>query len=118
MAKTARARSATRPGSRRGWWVLLGMLAVLGAAAWYYRTPITGYSQIATSYSARIACSCHYIAGRSMGDCAKDKLDGMELVTLAANEDAKSVTARFPLIAANTAYFREGYGCVLEKWEK
>lgn len=97
--------------------MLFGVLAALAATAWYFRGPIIGTSQTATAYSARVACSCHYVAGRSLEDCAKDKLGGMELVTLAANEEARGVTARFPLIAANTAYYREGYGCVLEKWE-
>lgn len=106
-----------RAKSGRGWWILLAVLGVLAAVAWFYRAPISGYTQTATAYSARVACSCHYVAGRSMEDCSKDKLAGMELVTLKANDDAKSVTARFPLIASNTAYYREGFGCVLEKWQ-
>ena len=112
-----RAAKSQQAGQKRGWWILLGVLGLLAALAWYNRVPISGYTQVATSYSARVACSCHYVAGRSMDDCAKDKLAGMELVTLRADRDAQSVTARFPLIAANTAYYREGYGCVLEKWE-
>ncbi|XUU61343.1 hypothetical protein ACRAQ6_03460 [Erythrobacter sp. HA6-11] len=115
MAKSTK--QARQTASKRGWWILLAILAALAAIGWYYRVPIGGYTDVATAYSARVACSCHYVAGRSMDDCAKDKLAGMELVTLRANGDAKSVTARFPLIAANTAYYREGYGCVLEKWE-
>ncbi len=117
LAMVKRAAKSQGTSSQRGWWILLAMSAVLAALAWYYRAPIGGYTQVATSYSARVACSCHYVAGRSMEDCAKDKLAGMELVTLKANDDAKSVTARFPLLAANTAYYREGFGCVLEKWE-
>ena len=41
----------------------------------------------------------------------------MELVTLSEDRAAKSVTARFPLLTSETATFREGWGCVLEKWE-
>lgn len=89
----------------------------IGAAAYSYREPITGYAQIGTSYSARVACSCRFVAGRSLEDCEKDKLDGMELVTLVDDVEAKSVTARFPLVTSTTATYREGYGCVLEKWE-
>jgi hypothetical protein len=29
---------------------------------------------------------------------------------------AKSVTASIPLIASDTASYREGYGCVLDEW--
>jgi hypothetical protein len=31
---------------------------------------------------------------------------------------ARSVTARFPLLASQTATYREGWGCVLEKWDR
>lgn len=117
--KTGSARTGAKPRFQggRGWWFVLALVTVLAALAWYFRAPIQGYTQIGSSYAARVACSCHYVAGRTMRDCTKDKLAGMELVTLSANDDAKSVTARFPLLASNTAYYREGYGCVLEKWE-
>lgn len=57
------------------------------------------------------------MAGRSLADCSKDKLAGMEAVTLADDIEAKSVTARFPLVTEATATYRAGYGCVLEQWE-
>lgn len=100
-----------------GWFVLLVALAA-GVAAYVYREPINGYARTATSYSARVACSCRFVAGRSLEDCAKDKLGGMELVTLVDDAETKSVTARFPLITSDTATLREGYGCVLEPWEE
>jgi hypothetical protein len=100
--------------------IALGIVVIaaiaLGVAAFVFREPIAGYAQAGTSYSARVACSCRFVAGRSMEDCEKDKLAGMELVTLVDDVEAKSVTARFPLVAANTATWRKGYGCVLEKW--
>jgi len=89
----------------------------IAAAAYAYRAPINGYATVGTSYAARVACSCRFIAGRPMTDCDKDKLAGMELVTLANDPATRSVTARFPLITATTATYREGYGCVLEAWE-
>lgn len=71
-----------------------------------------------TAYGARVACSCRFVAGRSMGDCAKDKLAGMGMIRFRADEDAKSVTASVPLIASETARLREGYGCVLDSWQQ
>ena len=115
MAKSS-ARTASRS-SGRGWIVLLLLVAVLAAAGWYFREPAQGYAQTATAYSERVACSCRFVAGRDLEDCEKDKLAGMELVTLTEDVAAQSVTARFPLISHDTASFREGYGCVLEKWE-
>jgi hypothetical protein len=98
-------------------WVLLALGLGLVALFIAFRAPINGYAGIATAYSARVACSCRFVAGRSLSDCAKDKLAGMELVTLVDDEAARSVTARFPLMSSTTATYREGYGCVLEKWE-
>ena len=103
--------------SRLGVWFLLLVVGGIAAAALAYREPIDGYAEVGTSYAARVACSCRFVAGRSLEDCAKDKLDGMELVTLVDDPGAKSVTARFPLVTDTTATYREGYGCVLEPWE-
>jgi len=94
----AKARSSTQRRSRKWPWVLVILLIVLIVAGWY-------------------ACSCRFVAGRDLSDCAKDKLEGMEFVTLAEDVDSKSVTARFPLIASDTASYREGFGCVLEEWD-
>lgn len=103
--------------SRIALWLFVLVVAAVAIGLYLYREPIKGYAEVGTSYAARVACSCRFVAGRSLEDCGKDKLDGMELVTLADNPEAKSVTARFPLVTSNTATYREGYGCVLEKWE-
>lgn len=114
----AKARTS-RPGSRRsrGWWIMAITLAALAAAGWYYYPPAKAYAHTATAYSARVACSCRFVAGRSLEDCEKDKLEGMEFVTLVDDPSTRTVTARFPLIAVDHATYREGFGCVLEKWE-
>ena len=97
--------------------ILCGVIAALAIAAYINRAPISGYGQVSTSYAARVSCSCRFVAGRTLEDCEKDKLAGMELVTLRDDPQSKSVTARFPLVTSNTATYREGYGCVLEPWE-
>jgi len=112
----ARPKSASRAAAR-GWWIMALVLAGAAGLAWYYRTPAQGYANVSAAYAARVACSCRFVAGRSLEDCDKDKLEGMELVTLVEDADAKSVTARFPLLASETATLRKGYGCVLQKWE-
>lgn len=89
-------------------------LVILG---WFYRAPILGYTVTGSTYSAHVVCSCRYIGGRSLEDCKKDRLKGMELVSFSDDEDAKAVTARYPLLPSVTATYRKGYGCVLEKWE-
>lgn len=107
----------TRPKSRRWLWLIVLVAALLGAAwlAWgegLRRTGATG-----TAYAARVACSCRFVAGRALEDCAKDKLAGMELVRLSEDREAKSVSASIPLIASDTARYREGYGCLLDDWQ-
>ncbi len=53
-----------------------------------------------------------------MEDCAKDKLAGMALIRLSADEAAKSVTASVPLVSSATARLRPDYGCVLNGWQR
>lgn len=118
MAKSSPRTSGRAPAGRRwGLWLLAIIALAVGGAAWAFREPIHGYGSTAAAYSARVGCSCRYVAGRSLKDCAKDKLGGMELVTLRDDDDARSVTARFPLVAEATATWRKGYGCVLEPYE-
>ncbi|MCZ8368623.1 MAG: hypothetical protein O9293_01435 [Porphyrobacter sp.] len=116
MAKSP-APARTGPRKRWGLWVLAIIALGVGGAALAFRSEIKGYGGIASAYSARVACSCRYVAGRSLEDCRKDKLAGMEAVTLVDDDETSSVTARFPLVAQATATYREGYGCVLEPWE-
>lgn len=105
-------------GRKSVWITILGLVVLaLGLAAHYYREPIQGYAGVSTSYAARVACSCRFVAGRDLEDCAKDKLSGMEMVSLSENPDAQSVTASIPFVNTATATNREGYGCVLESWE-
>ena len=95
------------------------VVALVAAAIAYaiYREPIAGFTRTGASYGARVACSCRFVGGRDLGDCRKDFENGMELVTLSEDVEARSVTATFPLLASETATYREGYGCVLGSWE-
>lgn len=116
--KSTRNTAAVRTGSRSRWpKALLVGAALIAAVVWFYRAPIAGYSGVSTAYMARVGCACRFVGGRTMEDCAKDKLPGMELVSLSDDEDERSVTARFALMSPATATYREGYGCVLEDWE-
>ena len=110
------------PQPRRRWpsvlgWVALLIVLALGAAWAVNGKTVSDFAVTGTSYGARVACSCRYIGGRSLGDCRKDFEDGMELIRLSEDPEAKSVTATFPLVSSQTATYRKGYGCVLEEWE-
>jgi len=112
----ATAKAQRGPRKRRLLWigVLLAALVALWAA---FGSAALGYAHAGSAYGARVACSCRFVAGRSLDDCAKDKLKGMELVSLSDDAEAKSVTARMLFLASDTATYREGYGCVLQRWE-
>jgi hypothetical protein len=105
-----------RPARRRFRQVLAALAilaAVLLAAFWpsLRSTAVAG-----ASVGARVACSCRYLGSRPLSDCREDFEPGMRLVVLSEDETAKSVTARVPLLASETASFRESEGCLLEKW--
>jgi hypothetical protein len=112
--KSPVAQKSKRVGRRRWPWLI--PLALLALLVWYW-TPLIGMAQTGASFGARVACSCRYVAGRSLGDCRKDFESGMGLVILSEDTTAKTVTARFPLLASQTATYRDGPGCVLESWD-
>ena len=117
MKESRLATAKTRTRKTRLWfWSILLVAVLLGAAwlAWGEGLRKTGGAGVA--YAARVGCSCRFVADRNLDDCAKDRLAGMELVSLSDDAAARSVTASIPLVAAETAAYREGYGCVLQEW--
>ena len=98
-------------------WILVLAVVAIAVGVWMNRTTIDGLGNTGTAYAARVACSGRFVAGRSLESCNTDKMEGMELVSLSDDVEAKSVTATMPLVSSTTATYREGYGCVLEKWD-
>lgn len=114
-----RGSSSARPYRRPLWLKVLVLAVVLaaGTLAFNWHT-IRSYAETGVSYGARVACSCRFVGGRPIGDCRKDFESGMELVMLSEDTEARTVTARFPFLARQTATYREGWGCVLESWPR
>ena len=102
----------------RRWLIALVLVLALlaGVFTWFWGT-INGYAQAGAAYGARVACSCRYAGGRALSDCTKDFEPGMGTISLSEDGHAHSVTARFPLLARQTATYREGWGCQLEPWK-
>lgn len=119
--KSARRKpSRARAGKRRfstGMRLLLLVGAALAVLGFAYRQPLTDQARLGAAYGARIGCSCHFLDGREAGSCRADFEPGMEIVMLSVDDDAKSVTARVPGLASETAHWRRGWGCVLDNWE-
>lgn len=104
------------PRRRRATRIAAAALIVLAALLVWFWPTIDGYAQTGAAYGARIGCSCRHVAGRPIDQCRADFEDGMGLVMLSEDAEQKTVTARFPLIASQTAQFRPGEGCVLQAW--
>jgi len=108
----------TNPLPRRRRWrriALMALLVLLVLFAWLW-TAQRGNAVTAAAVGARIGCGCRYIAGRPLDSCSRDFEPGMSLVFLSEDDESKSVTARVPLMASDTARFVEGQGCVPERW--
>ena len=117
LNRTGFSRLANAISTRRRWFWPVLILALGGAlaAGWFssYGAMIRNNATAGTGYLAHVACSCRYIAGRSLEDCEKDKMAGMELIRLKDDPEMKTVTASVPMLARDSATFREGYGCLL-----
>jgi hypothetical protein len=96
---------------------MLGLVLVcaLAALVWFWK-PLNGYAVAGASYGAQLGCACRHIAGRTLSACRADFEEGMGPIMLSEDEATRSVTARFPLLATQTAHFEAGKGCVLEPW--
>lgn len=106
-------------GGGRGWrrrigWAL-GLLVLIGAVVVWPQ--LHAFARTAASDGARMACSCRYVAGRSLDDCRKDFEPGMGLVWLSEDAGARTITARYAIFASQSATWRDGSGCVLEPWK-
>ena len=95
---------------------VLEEVLALAALVWFWR-PLHDRAEAGAAFGARIGCSCRFIGGRDLADCKKDFAPGMGAVMLSEDADEKRVTATVPLLASETATFREGQGCVPETWE-
>lgn len=92
---------------------LLAGLAAMLAIGWQ---PAQRYAVTGASYGARVACSCRYLGGRGLADCHKDMEGAVAWVSLSEDAANRSVTARYPLLASQTATFKPGWGCQLQPW--
>lgn len=93
--------------------VLVALIVVPAMLVWLWG-PVNDRALTAASYAARVACSCHFVAGRPLEACKADLPPGMGNVTLSADEEEKSVTARYVPLSSQSAHYAEGPGCVLQ----
>jgi hypothetical protein len=97
--------------------LVAAVLAAVLLALWFLPS-LMSKAEAGTAYGARIGCSCRFVAGRLLSDCAHDFEPGMALVRLSEDPAAKSVTASVPLLASDTARVVAGGGCRLDPWRR
>lgn len=97
------------------WLVLAIVLVIVGAVGWLYVFP-PELLRVGTAYAAKIVCSNTFIAGRDPAEVlAKDvQAPGHPLLKYVSFEkgDDSITTNAFGFIAAQTAIYRPGLGCV------
>jgi len=119
MATANQPLSPAAPSIRRrpfGRWLLALAALLTGALVVLFGGDIRGKARAGAAFGARMGCSCHYLAGRPLGECRADFEPGMRLVLLSDDAESRTVTARVPFLARDSATFRPGEGCVLQPW--
>lgn len=100
--------------------VLLVLALIAGLAlAW---TSLRRDALVSAAYGARVGCVCHFVSGLGAGQCKADiALAGLGrtsgLVVLSSDDAARTLTARVPLLASQSATYSPDTGCQLEPWE-
>lgn len=90
--------------------IILFTLALLWLA--FNFSVLKGNAKLGTGYAAHVTCSCRYIEGRSVKDCAKDMEAGTEIVSIADDPENKRVTTSVAFLATAMAEKRGEFGCV------
>lgn len=102
--------------SKQRRWVFLTLfpaVLIVGFLVWNW-TAWRADARIAAGYSAHVACSCRYVQGRMIGSCKEDVDPVAGMISLTDLPEEKAVRASAPLMAARTARFRAGWGCLLD----
>ncbi|NCP10941.1 MAG: hypothetical protein GW859_03110 [Sphingomonadales bacterium] len=70
-------------------------------------------AEAGSAYGARVGCSCRYVEGRDIGNCERDFVPGMALVSLSDDPETRTVTASVPLLGSASARYVGVSGCLM-----
>lgn len=100
---------------------VLVLLALAGALAFAWQG-LREQALVGAAYGARVGCVCRFVSQRPIAACEGDLkgagLSGVAgMVSLSEDPATRSVTGSVPLLARQSADYREGRGCQLEPWQ-
>jgi hypothetical protein len=99
--------------AQRRWWprALAILLALILVGAGVLGLPALG---VATSYSAKMVCSCVFVAGRSAETCHAQDLPSLGWVDVSVDVTAQEVRTNVLGLQPARARHTDGFGCTLE----
>lgn len=89
------------------------VIALLLAAAAFGVNYLIKYAKIGAGYNAKLACSCHFISGRSIEDISAKDLYAVPLSKQTVDEANKIVTSKVFGLIGRKAIYRPDVGCIL-----
>jgi hypothetical protein len=89
----------------------IGVLVIALLLLAFNFTALKGNAKLGTGYAAHVTCSCRYIEGRSLEDCAKDMEAGTEIVSISDDPENKRITTSVAFLATAIAEKRGEFGC-------
>jgi hypothetical protein len=101
--------------------VVLAVLALGGSLAFAWQG-LREEALVGAAYGARVGCVCRFVSQRPIAACEGDLevagLSGVAgMVSLSEDAASKTVTGSVPLLASQSADYREDGGCQLEPWQ-
>ena len=100
--------------------ILYIIIVILGALGSYTYLSVFPKLSVLNAYAAKKACSCHFIADRSLESIVNEDLSSslLGLASVSIDENERSATSSVWGLGKTTAYFHESQGCILRKQKK
>ncbi|WP_367388839.1 serine hydrolase domain-containing protein [Lewinella sp. LCG006] len=92
------------------WFLIVIVILLLGG--YWYAQPLL---KVGAGYAAKMACSCHYLQGRSLDNIKAEDLNfsALKFIKLTHDQAKDEVAASFFGLITQRAKFIKGRGCVL-----
>lgn len=91
----------------------LGLAVVLGLGMTFAEGKLDAVSVVANAV-AKTVCTCVFVVGRDLEDCAADNPPGFDLAVASLDEREQAVHSSVYWVVRGTAHYEGDVGCVLE----